>query len=67
MQTFKAHFNGKTITVPKELHKTPPCDVLIITPSTGEGQEEAALWLKAQEGAFAKVWDNDEDAVYDSL
>jgi hypothetical protein len=24
-------------------------------------------WSKAQESAFAKVWENDEDAVYDSL
>lgn len=24
-------------------------------------------WAKAQESSFAKVWDNDEDAVYDEL
>lgn len=29
--------------------------------------EDRNAWLKAQEGALAKAWDNDDDAVYDAL
>jgi hypothetical protein len=28
---------------------------------------DSLTWVKGQEPAFAKVWDNDQDAVYDSL
>lgn len=29
--------------------------------------EDSGAWLKAQESAFARAWDDDEDAVYDTL
>jgi hypothetical protein len=66
MRAIKAHFDGRTIKVPKELRKVPPGEILLIIQGNGKNKEDAA-WLKAQETAFAKVWDNDEDAVYDSL
>lgn len=66
MQAIKTHFDGKTIQVPKELRKVPPGEVLVIIQDTG-ADDDSSSWLKAQETAFAKVWDNDEDAVYDSL
>jgi hypothetical protein len=28
---------------------------------------EIQAWMKLQEGCFARIWDNDEDAAYDSL
>ena len=67
MQAIKAHFDGKTIKVPKELRKAPPGDVLLIIPERSRQPDDSVSWLKAQETAFAKVWDNDEDAVYDQL
>ena len=67
MLAIKAHFDGKSIVVPEELRGTPPREVLVIFEGSSTAEEEDQLWLKAQESAFAKVWDNDEDAVYDSL
>ena len=34
-----------------------------------EASNEALVWsaMKASEAAFARVWDNEEDAVYDHL
>lgn len=29
--------------------------------------DEREVWRKAQESAFAKVWDNQDDAVYDNM
>lgn len=29
--------------------------------------EETAWWLELQQFAFADLWDNDEDSVYDCL
>jgi len=63
----KTHFDGKKIKVPRELRKAPPGEVLVIVQERGAAADDTAGWLKAQEAAFAKVWDNDEDAVYDSL
>jgi hypothetical protein len=67
MQAIKARFDGKTIKVPKELRKAPPGEVLVIIQEPRPDRDESMSWLKAQETAFAKVWENDEDAVYDSL
>jgi hypothetical protein len=67
MRAIKTHFDGKTIKVPKDLRKAPPGDVLVIFQETRPEADDSLSWLKAQEAAFAKVWENDEDAVYDSL
>ena len=67
MHAVKAHFDGKTIKMPKDLSPARSAEVLVIFPDPPEEQADAQLWLDAQQTAFAKVWDNDEDAVYDSL
>ena len=67
MRAIKAHFDGKTIKVSKELRKAPPGEVLVIVQERRPEGDDSLAWLKAQEAAFAKVWENDEDAVYDSL
>lgn len=67
MVAIKTHFDGKTIKVPKELRQVPPGEVLVIIQQASQTADDASSWLKAQETAFARVWDNDEDAVYDSL
>ena len=65
MVAIKTHFDGKTIKVPEQLRQAPPGEVLVIVQDAGPRRDSA--WLEAQEASFAKVWDNDEDAVYDSL
>ena len=67
MQAIKAHFDGKKIKVPEDLRKTPPGEVLVIVQEARVDSDDSSGWLKAQETAFTKVWDNDEDAVYDTL
>jgi TusA-related sulfurtransferase len=67
MRAIKTHFDGKTIKVPKELRQAAPGEVLVIIQEKRPEADDSLAWLKAQEAAFAKVWDNDEDAVYDSL
>jgi hypothetical protein len=69
MVAIKTHFDGKAIEVPKELKGRPPSEILVILPETPTKRraDQRTAWSKAQETAFAKVWDNDEDAIYDSL
>lgn len=56
----KAFYDGKKIILPRGFsHK--PGDVLVIM------EENDELYLKASEKRLTEVWDNDEDAVYDSL
>ena len=67
MQAIRAHFDGKKIQVPKELRKAPAGEVLVIIPDVCASESDEASWMRAQEASFAKIWDNDEDSVYDSL
>lgn len=67
MHAIKAHFDGKRIKLPKELRQVAPGEVVVIFDDAASAKQERASWLKAQETAFAKVWDNDEDAIYDTL
>ncbi len=67
MQAVKARFDGKNIKFPKKLARSRPGDVVVIFQDPPAKTADATLWLKAQEAAFAAVWDNDEDAIYDSL
>ena len=65
MKAIKAHFDGKNIVVPPDVEGRPPGEVLLILNDASKDADSA--WLRAQEPAFAKVWDNDEDAAYDKL
>ena len=67
MVAIKAHFDGKNIVLPDNFRHGRPGEVLIIFQDSGKDSAEKDAWLKAQEPAFAKVWDNDEDAAYDAL
>ena len=67
MRVIKAQFDGKSIKLPKHLKQVAPGEVLVIFDSVASGNGERSPWLKAQEAAFAKVWDNDEDSIYDTL
>lgn len=66
MVAIKAQFDGEKILLPEDLRGRPPQEVIVVF-SADETAQDDQTWLKAQEATFAKVWDNDEDAVYDEL
>ena len=67
MLAVKARYDGKKVILPKGVRKAPPGKVIIIFEDAPEPPAEIKAWEKAQETAFTKVWDNAEDAIYDSL
>lgn len=68
LTTVPAHFDGQEIKldVPVELELNARLLVIILDqPQVQQAWLQAAM--KASEPAFARVWDNDEDAVYDNI
>jgi hypothetical protein len=66
MVAIKARFDGTKVILPKGFKSIPPGDVLVVFEDSADALENQ-LWSRGQEPAFEKVWNNDEDAVYDSL
>jgi hypothetical protein len=66
MVAIKTNFDGEKIVLPDAMRGCPPQEVILIYEANEQELEDQA-WLKAQEASFAKVWDNDEDAVYDRM
>jgi hypothetical protein len=68
MTAVPAHFDGQTIQldVPVELPPNARLLVVILDPAVAH---DALVYsaMKSSESSFARVWDNDEDAVYDTL
>lgn len=66
--TVPAHFDGKQIQLDVDVELEPNMR-LLITILPIEPGDDAWVWsaMKQSEAAFARVWDNDEDAVYDNL
>ena len=67
MLAVKARFDGKRIVLPEEARGAPPGNVIVIFEADNGVLKEQGDWMKAQEAAFAKAWENDEDAAYDSM
>ena len=67
MLALKARFDGNKIVLPKGRVKARPGMVIVIFEQAGDAAKEKRAWMKAQAKAFAKVWNNAEDAVYDSM
>jgi len=67
MLALKARFDGRKVVLPRGRVKARPGMVIVIFEEAGDAAREKQFWTKAQERAFAKVWNNSEDAVYDSL
>ena len=67
MLAVKAHYDGKKVILPKSIHRKAPADVIVIFNEPDPKDDGAELLAKAQQSAFAKVWDNEDDAIYDSL
>ncbi|MBE9470853.1 MAG: hypothetical protein IMY75_01905 [Chloroflexi bacterium] len=68
MTTVPAHFDGTQVRLDVEIGLKPNTR-LLVTILDEEISNETLVWsaMKASEAAFARVWDNEEDAVYDRL
>ncbi|HUX76081.1 MAG TPA: hypothetical protein VMY40_05505 [Anaerolineae bacterium] len=68
LTTVPAHFDGTRIRPDVEVELKPDTR-LLVTILDEEASNEALVYsaMKASEAAFARVWDNDEDAVCDLL
>lgn len=68
MTAVPAHFDGQTIQldVPVALPLNARLLVVILDPIAAH---DAVVYdaMKSSEASFARVWDNDEDAIYDTL
>jgi len=66
--TIPAHFDGEQILLDADVELEPNTRLLVTILPTEPG-DDALVWsaMKQSEAAFARVWDNDEDAVYDNL
>lgn len=67
MLAIKATFDGRKVILPDGMVGATPGDVVVLFGALDPDQQEGLLWMKLQEEAFAKVWDNDEDAIYDKM
>ncbi len=67
MHAIKAHFDGEKVIVPDEANGFPAGDVIVIFQEPGEEASDQQSLTKAQETAFAQVWNNDEDAIYGAM
>jgi hypothetical protein len=68
LMTVPAHFDGAQIQLDVGVELKPDTR-LLVTILGEEPAHEMLVWnaMKLSEAAFARVWDNEEDAVYDSL
>jgi len=67
MLAIKAQFDGEKILLPKDVAEMAPGEVIVIFESEQGHGEEAGAWMRIQQDAFARAWDNPEDAAYDLL
>ena len=68
LMTLPAHFDGDQIRLDVEVALKPDTR-LLVTVLDETLPDEALVWqaMKSSETSFARVWDNEEDAVYDNL
>jgi hypothetical protein len=70
LTTVPAHFDGQEIKldIPVTLEKNGRLLVIILDqPHLQDQQAWIKASMKAAEPSFARIWDNDEDAIYDTL
>jgi hypothetical protein len=68
LMTIPAHFDGTQIQLDVDVELKP--DTRLLVTILGEDISHELLVqnaMKSSEAAFARVWDNEEDAVYDQL
>ena len=68
LMTVPAHFDGTQIRLDVEIELKPDTE-LLVTILEHQPFEQTLLQRAMQDSevAFARVWDNEEDAVYDDL
>ena len=68
LMTVPAHFDGVQVQFDVEVDLKPDTP-LLVTILSEEPPRQTLVWsaMQSSEAAFAWVWDNDEDAVYDGL
>ncbi|MDI6770331.1 MAG: hypothetical protein QMD04_11745 [Anaerolineales bacterium] len=68
LMTVPAHFDGTQIQFDVGIELKPGTH-LLVTILDEEPSHKMLVWnaMKLSEAAFAHVWDNEEDALYDSL
>ena len=68
LMTVPAHFDGAYIRLDAEIALKPNTP-LLVTILREEVSHFALVWdaMQQSEAAFARVWENDEDAIYDQL
>lgn len=68
LMTIPAHFDGTQIQLDVDVELKP--DTRLLVTILGEDISHELLVqnaMKSSEAAFTRVWDNEEDAVYDQL
>jgi hypothetical protein len=68
LTTVPAHSDGTQVRLDVEVELQPDTR-LLVTILDQKSFDEVLVWnaMRASEAAFARVWDNEEDAVYDLL
>ena len=67
MLAIKAKCDGTKIMLPRA-EKFPVGPVIVVfAEGVGDRDEERRAWMQVQEESFAKAWDNEDDAIYDTL
>jgi len=68
MLAVKAIYDGKRVVLPEDVAaQLPVGEVIVVFGTPHVASDEVADWRRAQESSFAGAWDNDADAVYDTL
>ncbi len=67
MLAIKAAYDGSKVVLPEQFAHFEPGEVIVVFAAANTDSRDASEWMKLQEDAFAKTWDNDEDSVYDAL
>lgn len=69
LKTVPAHFDGKEIKFDVPISLEPNARLLITILDSSEEDHSALVYaaMATSEKALSQIWDNDEDAIYDSL
>jgi hypothetical protein len=68
LTTIPAHFDGKQVQFDVDIELKPNTRLLItILPEEITYEQMLRDAMKVSEPSFTRVWDNDEDSVYDNL
>jgi hypothetical protein len=63
----KAQCDGKRVILPNGGDFPAGSVIVVFEETKSPGTAEQREWMRIQESSFAKVWDNDDDAIYDAL